>query len=105
MTNLKSFSPREAYAAYMLGSVFVDVRENVGADAKKVDVRQIITLPFSELDTRFGELPVNRPVVLVSKVGNKGKLAARFLLEHGYTDVAIIDGGMTAWEQEGLPVR
>lgn len=105
MTTLKNFSPREAYAAYILGSVFVDVRDNIGTDAKKVDVRQVITLPFSELDKRFGELPANCPVVLVSNVGNKGKQAARFLLEHGYTDVANVDGGMKAWEQEGLPIR
>ena len=105
MTTLKNFSPREAYAAYILGSLFVDVRDNVGSDAKKVDVRQVITLPFSELDKRFEELPPNRPVVLVSNVGNKGKEAARFLLEHGYTDVANVDGGLKAWEREGLPIR
>ena len=105
MTTLKNFSPREAYAAYILGSVFVDVRDNVGTDAKKVDVQRVITLPFSELDKRFEELPSNRPVVVVSNIGNKGKEAARFLLEHGYTDVANVDGGMKAWEQEGLPIR
>lgn len=105
MTTLKNFSPREAYAAYILGSVLVDVRDQMGANAKEVDVKRIVHLPFSELDRRFSELPTNRPVVLVSGIGNKGKEAAKFLLNHGYEDVAILDGGMAAWEQEGFPVR
>ncbi len=105
MTGLKNFSPREAYAAYILGSVLVDVRDKMGANAKTADVKQIMRLPFSELDRRFAEVPANRPIVVVSGIGNKGKQAAKFLLDNGYSDVAVIDGGMAAWEQEGLPVR
>lgn len=105
MTALKNFSPREAYAAYILGSVLVDVRDKMGANAKEADVKQIVHLPYSELDKRFGELPANRPVVIVSGKGNRGMDAAKFLLDQGYQDVAILDGGMAAWEQEGFPVR
>ena len=104
-TMFKNVTPREAYAAYILGSLFVDVRENIGADAKTVDVNQIITLPFSELDKRLGELPPNRPVVVVSNVGNRGREAAKLLQARGYADVANMEGGVAAWELEGLPVR
>jgi rhodanese-related sulfurtransferase len=65
----------------------------------------MVKLPFSEFYQRYGELPTNRPVVLVSGIGNKGKEAAKFLLSQGYEDVAIMTGGMAAWEQEGLPLR
>ncbi len=105
MTTLKSFSPREAYAAYILGSVLVDVRDDKPTDAKTVDVKQVVSMPYSELSQRFSEIPANRPVVLLSRIGIKGKQAAKFLLEHGYPDVAILDGGLTAWESEGFPVR
>ena len=105
MTALKNFSPREAYAAYMRGSVLVDVRDSNSTKAKNPDLKQMIKLPFSELYQRYGELPTNRPVVLVSGIGNKGKEAAKFLLAQGYEDVAIMTGGMRAWEYEGLPVR
>ncbi len=102
---VKNFTPREAYAAYILGSVMVDVRDNIGPDSKTPGVNRIYRLPFSELDKRFGELPPNKPVILVSRVGNKGKEAATFLLQHGYNDVAIVDGGLDAWVDEGLPVK
>lgn len=105
MTALKSLTPREAYAAYMLGSVLVDVRDKMGANAKDADVKQIVKLPFNELNQRYGELPANRPVVIVSGKGNKGTEAAKFLLQNGYSDVSIVEGGMAAWEQEGFPVR
>lgn len=105
MTTLKNVSPREAYAAYILGSVLVDVRDGVSTKAKEADLKQIVHLPFSELDKRFNELPQNKPVVIVSGKGNKGMQAARFLMNQGYEDVAILDGGMAAWEQEGFPIR
>jgi len=105
MATLKNFSPREAYAAYMRGSILVDVRDSKSIKVKNPDVNQMVKLPFSELYQRFGELPANRPVVLVSGIGNKGKEAAKFLLAQGYEDVAIMTGGMRAWEYEGLPVR
>jgi rhodanese-related sulfurtransferase len=102
---VKNFTPREAYAAYILGSVLVDVRDNAGPDSKTLGVNRILKLPFNELDKRYGELPANRPVILMSRVGNKGKEAATFLLQHGYNDVAILDGGLDAWVEEGLPVK
>lgn len=105
MTAFKNFSPREAYAAYILGSLLVDVRDSGSANAKTADVKQVVKLPFSELYQRYSELPTNRPMVIVSGIGNKGKEAAKFLIRNGYQDVAILDGGMAAWEQEGLPVR
>jgi rhodanese-related sulfurtransferase len=101
---VQEFSPREAYAAYVRGSVLVDVREPQEAGTS-IDVKQVINLPFSELDKRFNELPANRTVVLVSRVGNTSKEAARFLARHGYEQVATVEGGVTAWESEGLPVR
>ncbi len=102
---LKRFSPREAYAAYMRGGVLVDVREPEAVANKTVDINHLVTLPMSEFDHRFNELPHNRPLVLVSRVGNASNTAAKILLQNGFSDVAVVDGGLTAWEDEGLPVR
>lgn len=105
MTKPVRISAREAYAAYIRGHVLVDVREPGDTSSKTVDINHLVSLPISELDERFGELPTNRPIVLVSRVGNRSNDAAQFLLEHGYSDVAVVDGGLTEWENEGLPVR
>ena len=104
MLQLKHVTPREAYAAYMLGSVLVDVRETEEA-RRRPDLRQLRSIPVSELNARYNELPSDRPVVLLSKVGNKSTDAARFLLTHGFGDVSVVDGGLQAWAEEGMPVK
>jgi rhodanese-related sulfurtransferase len=105
MNTLQTISPREAYAAYMTGSVLVDVRDAQATQQRSVDVKTVVQIPFEELDARLSELPTNRQVMFVSRVGVKGKEAARKLFAQGHTNVAIVDGGLDAWEQEGLPMR
>ena len=105
MKTFDQLSPREAYAAYMLGSVLVDVRETADVAIKAADLKQLVVLPFSELDQRLGELPTNRQVVFVSHIGIKSKKAAELLLAKGYDNVAMVEGGLAAWEAEGFPIR
>jgi len=105
MNSFESLSPREAYAAYMMGSILVDVQENPEFETKSIDVKKLVKLPFSQLNQRFNELPQHRQVVFLSRVGVKSKRAAKFLMENGYQNVATLDGGLAAWEEEGLPVR
>jgi rhodanese-related sulfurtransferase len=106
MTGLQRFTPREAYAKYMLGAVLVDVQEPTEkATIKTVGVRNVLQLPLSELQQRVSELPDNRTVVLVSRAGIRSAEAGRFLLGQGFEDVATIEGGLESWEMEGLPLR
>lgn len=105
MQKLQRISPREAYAAYMRGHLLVDVREPDAVATKTMDIDHLVILPYSELGRRFTELPTDRPIVLVSRVGNRSNSAAHFLIDHGFSDVAILEGGITEWENEGLPVR
>lgn len=105
MRKFEQLSPREAYAAYIRGSIMVDVRDHAEVDAKVADLKQLIKVPFSELDERLGELPSNRQVVLVSRIGIKSAQAAKILADRGFDQVATMQGGLTAWEAEGLPIR
>jgi rhodanese-related sulfurtransferase len=97
-------SPREAYAAYMLGSVLVDVRTSSETEKKAINLKSLKKIPFEELEQRVAELPANRKVVFFSRLGVKGQEAAKILSKYGFEDVAMVDGGFTAWEEAGLPV-
>jgi len=47
----------------------------------------------------------DKRVVLYCNVGNRSAVAADALKEeHGFSDVASVEGGIAAWEQTGLPV-
>ncbi|HYH92112.1 MAG TPA: rhodanese-like domain-containing protein, partial [Candidatus Saccharimonadales bacterium] len=54
---------------------------------------------------RAGELPKDRPLLMVCHLGGRSAAAAGFLLRSGWTDVHNAAGGMDAWERAGLPVR
>ncbi|MDX2133776.1 MAG: rhodanese-like domain-containing protein [Saprospiraceae bacterium] len=107
MTLFNKMTAREAYAAYFSGSLLVNVSENPRFANKDLDVKHVLHIPFSQMPKRMTELPKDRNVVLISGVGNKGKHAAEMLLSSGFDAdrVAFVEGGMAAWEEEGLPVH
>jgi rhodanese-related sulfurtransferase len=46
-----------------------------------------------------------RRLILHCAAGGRSALAADTLQQMGYTDVAHLDGGFTAWKQAGRPVE
>jgi rhodanese-related sulfurtransferase len=49
------------------------------------------------------ELDPGKRVIMVCASGARAALAAGTLLDMGYTDVALLDGGQAAWQEAGLP--
>ncbi len=45
------------------------------------------------------------PVFVICRTQNRSPRAARLLTKFGFTNVAIIKGGMMSWEKQGLPVE
>ena len=43
----------------------------------------------------------NQKIVLYCRSGRMSEIAAKSLVEHGYTHVAILQGGMLAWSESG----
>ena len=62
-------------------------------------------VPTSSFMTRVGELPADRPLLVVCHVGGRSAAVTGYLLRAGRTDVVNVAGGMEAWERAGLPVR
>ncbi|MCB1692530.1 MAG: rhodanese-like domain-containing protein, partial [Pseudomonadales bacterium] len=65
-----------------------------------------INIPYSNLDSRLGELEEykERPVVVVCKIGQHAGTAGRKLRAQGFTDVRRLAGGMAEWSGASLPV-
>ena len=51
-----------------------------------------INIPVDGLRQRLGELPRDRPIAAFCQVGQRGYLATRILLQHGF-DVRNVGGG------------
>ncbi|MDD1716369.1 MAG: MBL fold metallo-hydrolase, partial [Methanolinea sp.] len=58
-----------------------------------------------ELPARLGELPRTHRIAIYCDAGYKGCLAASLLQRAGFTSVANILGGMTAWQKAGFAVE
>lgn len=97
-------SPKEALAGIEAGALLVDVREDYMVAMKAFDVAGVCYLPFSRFKTDISELPKDRPLIIADAVGLYSREAAAILLEQGYTDVASLNGGISGWEDEKLPL-
>ena len=60
-------------------------------------------IPLGELERRVGELDQNRPVVTVCRSGGRAGKAAELLGAAGL-NAEIMDGGMTKWVEDELPL-
>lgn len=63
-------------------------------------------VPYDALDENLGKLPAdkNAKIVLYCRSDRMSTIAARALVQKGYTNLYNLDGGMVAWESAGLPV-
>lgn len=83
--------------------LLVDVRER--DEFETVRVPGAFLLPISEFAGRIGELPTDRPLLVMCHLGSRSASATMFLRSQGRTDVTNVQGGIDAWERAGLPVR
>ena len=83
--------------------VLVDVREDY--EFTEVRAPGAFHVPMSQLATRAGELPTDRPLMIVCHTGSRSAAVTGFLARAGRTDVVNVAGGMEAWERGGLPVK
>jgi rhodanese-related sulfurtransferase len=85
------------------GAVVVDVREPAEfAAGHVIDSRNI---PVAQIASRAGELPANKPVIVMCASGSRSTRAAAALRKAGRADVFCLDGGIAGWQQAGLPVK
>lgn len=83
------------------GALLLDVREQDEWDAGHAPVA--VHVPMGEVVDRIAELPGDRTIVCVCRLGGRSGSVALHLAGAGY-DVRNVAGGMTAWIAADLPV-
>ncbi|MFX1671172.1 rhodanese-like domain-containing protein [Paraburkholderia sp. A2WS-5] len=63
-------------------------------------------LEFGELQTKVAQFVKNKsnPVLLVCQTGQQSHKAQRLVKDAGFAEVHVLDGGVNAWQQAGMPV-
>jgi len=83
-------------------AVVVDVRS--ADDYAAGHITHAKSVPLAELAQKASTLPKNRPLVVVCEHGRSAAQAAAKLKPLGFEEVAVLDGGLRAWTQGGLPL-
>jgi uncharacterized membrane protein YdjX (TVP38/TMEM64 family) len=86
--------------------LLLDVRPAADFTGEQGHIAGARSLPLEALPAQLAELEDDkqRPIRLVCRTDRRSAQAARLLAEAGYTDVRVIQGGMTAWRAKGWPV-
>jgi rhodanese-related sulfurtransferase len=85
-------------------TVIVDVRQP--SEFAAGHLRGAINLPLKDVPQRVGELEKskNKNIIVVCQTGmQSGKAAAQFE-KAGFKEVYSLEGGVAAWQAQGLPV-
>jgi rhodanese-related sulfurtransferase len=88
---------------------------DVSTDAYLLDVRELdeweaghapgaAHLPMMDIPSRMSEVPQDREVVVVCRVGGRSGQVVAYLRHQGWENVANLDGGMMGWAAAGRPV-
>ena len=69
-------------------------------------IRQSKLIPLSNFGEQLplAKLKQDKPVLIVCESGMRARRAAAILDKQGYTDVAVLDGGVRSWQEAQLPL-
>lgn len=79
----------------------LDVRDT--AQFAAGHIAQARSVPLDTLATKLKSFNTARPVIIVAHDDRQARLALRACSQAGFKTVFWLGGGMTAWEQAGLP--
>jgi rhodanese-related sulfurtransferase len=84
------------------GAFLLDVREDDEWTAGHVP--GAVHVPMMEIPARADEVPDDRDVVVVCRMGQRSAQVVAYLRQHGWDRAVNLDGGMTSWDAAGRPM-
>ena len=75
----------------------VDVRE--GWELQLASIPDVLHVPMNELPGRLSELSRDTETIVMCHAGGRSLRVAHFLANQGFTNVANLSGGISAWSE------
>ena len=103
-SNAKHVNTSEATQLINKKAQIIDVRTS--EEFARGHIRQSKLSPLSNLNEQLplAKLKQDKPVLIVCESGMRARRAASLLAKQGYTDVAVLDGGIRSWQEAQLPI-
>jgi NADPH-dependent 2,4-dienoyl-CoA reductase/sulfur reductase-like enzyme/rhodanese-related sulfurtransferase len=104
---MKSYSPAQLKAKNQKGGDFIilDVRNEQELLRFGKLPYELLHIPLGDLRQREQTLPEKREIVIVCRAAVRAWSAYSTLARQGYENIAILEGGMSAWPYEIVPHR
>ena len=83
-------------------AILVDVRTPELFQAGHIP--QSRNVPLDEIEKKASALPKNKPLVVVCAQNRDAAKATARLRAQGFSEVVVLEGGVNAWTQAGLPL-
>ena len=85
-------------------AVLLDIRS--ADDFKKGHITSARNVPLAELSAQLPKLEneKNKPIIVVCHAGMSAQGAAKQLINAGFSQVAVLRGGMSKWLEASLPI-
>lgn len=96
-------APSEVAARVSAGATVVDVRST--PEWRAGHLANSVHVPLGRLMAAMADRPRTQPLILVCETGSRSAIGASLLAVAGFTDVANLTGGITAWKRDGLPTE
>ena len=104
-TSASSVAPQEAIMMInRKNAIVIDVRERKEFDSGHIV--DSLNIPLKNLKQRLNELRKHeqKPLIVVCKLGQHSGEAAKLLQEAGHDEVVRLNGGLTEWKAQSLPL-
>jgi rhodanese-related sulfurtransferase len=104
LAQAREVCPTTSHRLLNEGALLVDVREPDEVAQVGFASCEVMTIPLSQFEERWQEVPRDRNVILACAVGERSLKATYFLMYQGYDRVANMKPGIGRWVQRGFPI-
>jgi rhodanese-related sulfurtransferase len=86
-------------------SVLLDVRTTQELNEMSVKVSNVKHVPLQSLASSIGSMSGQKSYYILCRTGLRATMAAMSLMQNGFANVAVIKGGINAWDKANLPIN
>lgn len=103
---VKHINPFDALEALNNGeAVMIDVREIEEVKQESVPLDRVLNHPMSVILERLPYISKDQNIIVACPGGVRSSRVVSLLMQHGYENVASLDGGLKTWIDKGFPIQ
>ncbi|MFC2145635.1 rhodanese-like domain-containing protein [Actinomycetota bacterium] len=100
---IKPIDPEEVYEIIKNDEDYLIVDVRTIEEYNSGHIEGALLLPVQELEDRLNELPMDKPIIVYCRSGNRSRTAAEILVNNGFMQIYDM-GGISDWIDKGYPV-